>query len=156
MISEENRHMTDAKPAASGSTVPVALALLDRWWPEIPALVDQPRADELAGLESNPRFVIGRLQQALTMLMSGILPAMDAQTKLLSEAIADAISWRLHDDRPCPCCADELCKLCEADWNQADRYHALARALGAMADRPSAEPARSCEFSGTPRSWPTP
>ena len=142
--------MTNAKPAASGSTVPVALALLDRWWPEIPALVDQPRADELAGLESNPRFAIGRLQQALTMLMSGNLPAMDAQTKLLSEAIADAIAWRLHDDRPCPSCADRLCERCKADWDQADRYHALARALGAMGDRLPAEPTMSCQSSGTP------
>jgi hypothetical protein len=34
MICEETRYMTDGKPAPSGSPVPVALALLDRWWPE--------------------------------------------------------------------------------------------------------------------------
>jgi hypothetical protein len=136
MIREEIRHMTDTKPAASGNRVPVALALLDRWWPEIPALDDQPRADELSDLERNPRFLIGRLQQAMTTLMSGDLPPMDQQTDLLSQAIGDAISWRLHDGRPCPCCANELCGPCEADWDRADRYHALARALGAIPDHP--------------------
>jgi hypothetical protein len=42
--------MTAGKPAPSGSPVPVALALLDRWWPETPALDDQSRADELSDL----------------------------------------------------------------------------------------------------------
>jgi hypothetical protein len=141
MICKENRPMTDAKPAASGSAVAVALALLDRRWPGIPSLDDQPRSDELSDLESNPRFLIGRLQQAMTTLMSGDFPPMDQQTGLLSQAIGDAISWRLHDGRPCAHCADELCGPCEADWDQADRYHALARALGAIADPPSAKPA---------------
>jgi hypothetical protein len=133
--------MTSTKLGPAGSPVPVALALLDRWWPENPALDDQPRADELSDLESNPRFLIGRLQQAMTTLMSGDLPPMDQQTELLSQAIGDAISWRLHDGRPCAHCADELCGPCEADWDQADRYHALARALGAIADPPPTKPA---------------
>ena len=34
MIHEETRYMTDGKPAPCGSPVPVALALLDRWWPD--------------------------------------------------------------------------------------------------------------------------
>ncbi len=145
MILEKKQNMTDTKLTASGSTVPVASALLDRWWPEIPALDDQPRADELSDLESNPRFLIGRLQQAMTVLMSGDLPPMDLQTELLSQAIADAISWRLHDGRPGTRCGDELCEHCNAAWDQAERYHALARALGAIADPPSAEPATSSD-----------
>jgi hypothetical protein len=123
--------MTDTAP---DGTIPVALALLSRQWPEVPALAEQPRADALAGLESDPRYVIGRLQQALTTLLAGDLPPMDAQTALLSQALADAIAWRLHDDRSCPSCADSLCESCGTDWDQADRYHALARALGATGD----------------------
>jgi hypothetical protein len=123
--------MTDTTP---DGTIPVALALLNQQWPEIPALAEQPRADALAGLESDPRYVIGRLQQALTTLLAADLPPMDAQTSLLSQALADAIAWRLHNDRPCPRCADSLCESCSTDWDQADRYHALARALGATGD----------------------
>jgi hypothetical protein len=125
--------MTSTNP----NPVPMALALLDRWWPEVPALTDQPRPDDLSDLENDPRFLIGRLQQAITTLMSGGLPPMDSQTQLVSQAIADAIAWRLHEDRPCPNCADELCEPCAADWHQADNYHALARALGATGDRGS-------------------
>jgi hypothetical protein len=133
--------MTATKPDGPADPVPVALALLDRWWPEVPSLADQPRADNLADLESNPRYLIGRLQQALTTLLAGSLPPMDPQTELLSQAIGDAIAWRLHDGRPCPRCTDSLCEACNADWDQADRYHALIRALGAIGDRPCARPA---------------
>jgi len=129
-------HVIEMAPDAPGNPVPLALALLDRQWPEIPALVDQPRADVLADLESNPRYLIGRLQQALTILMAGDIPPMDSQTALLSQAIEDAMAWRLHDGRPCPHCTDSLCEQCNADWDQADHYHALARALGVMGDRP--------------------
>jgi hypothetical protein len=59
---------------------------------------------------------------------------MDTLTALLAEAIADAIAWRQHDGRPCPSCGDWLCDSCLTDWKQADRYHALARALGAICD----------------------
>jgi hypothetical protein len=136
MIQKEDLQVTDTKPGAPGDPVPVALALLGRWWPDVRALADEPRADELADLERNPRYVIGRLQQAITTLLAGDVPPMDSQTALLSQAIGDAIAWRLHDGRPCPDCVDELCGPCNADWTQADRYHALARALGAMGDRP--------------------
>jgi hypothetical protein len=88
--------------STNANPVPMALALLDRWWPEVPALTDQPRPDDLSDLENNPRFLIGRLQQAITTLMSASLPPMDAQTELLSHAITDAIAWRLHQERPCP------------------------------------------------------
>jgi len=80
--------------------------------------------------------MLGRLQQAITTLLSADLPPMDAQTSLLSQAIGDAIAWRLHHDRPCPRCAETLCSTCSADWDQADRYHVLARSLGAVGDIP--------------------
>jgi hypothetical protein len=54
MIGKEDLYVTDTKSGTPGGPVPVALALLDRWWPEIPALADQPRADELADLERTP------------------------------------------------------------------------------------------------------
>lgn len=41
---------------------------------------------------------------------------------LLSQAIGDAIAWRLHDGRPCPCCADALCGPCDADLLLAERH----------------------------------
>jgi hypothetical protein len=53
---------------------------------------------------------------------------------LLSAALADAISWRMHGRRPCRRCGQSLCEPCNADWDQADRYHALARALGAVGE----------------------
>lgn len=60
------------------------------------------------------------------------IPALAEQPR--ADALADAIAWRLHGDRPCPRCADSLCESCSTDWDQADRYHALARALGATGD----------------------
>jgi hypothetical protein len=94
-------------------------------------------ASSVTALETDPRYIIGRLQQAITMLLSADPPPMDAQTSLLSAALADAIAWRRHQDRPCPHCGQSLCGPCNADWDQADRYHALARALGAIGDPPS-------------------
>jgi hypothetical protein len=117
--------------------VPVALALLDRRWPMSPPLTDiadLAASDAMTALERDPRYIIGRLQQAITSLLAADLPPMDTMTSLLSAALADAISWRLHDGRPCPRCADSLCEPCNADWDQADRYHALARALGAVGE----------------------
>jgi hypothetical protein len=128
--------MTDPSPDRSDGPVPVALALLDRRWPPSPALGDGTGVAAMTALEANPRFLIGRLQQALTTLLAGDLPPMDAQTRLLSEALADAITWRHHQGRPCPDCGQSLCDPCNADWDQADRYHALAIALGAIGDFP--------------------
>jgi hypothetical protein len=128
--------VTDTTPGSLDSPIPVALALLDRQWPNGPALAEEAGPDAATTLERDPRYVIGRLQQALSTLLAADLPPMDAQTSLLSQAIADAIAWRHHDGRPCPCCAESLCEPCNADWDQADRYHALARALGAVGDIP--------------------
>jgi hypothetical protein len=137
--------------------VSVALALLDRQWPSGPPLVDSTGADDdragaVVALESDPRYLIGRFQQALTALLTTDLPPMDDTTSLLSQAIIDAISWRRHDGRPCDQCPGPfvtavsreplrprvlppgLCEACNADGNQADRYHALARAIGAVGE----------------------
>jgi hypothetical protein len=147
--------MTDITPDGNGP-VPIALALLDRQWPSAPPLVDpigadDARASAVIALESNPRYLIGRFQQALTALLATDLPPMDNTTALLSQAIVDAISWRRHDGRDCDQCPGPLapvalhsrrprslppglCEACSADGNQVDRYHALARAVGAVGE----------------------
>ena len=132
--------MTETSAHRPSGPVPVALALLDRQWPASPALTDAAgtsASGAVTALESDPRYVIGRLQQAITALLAADLPPMDPQTSLLSRAIADAIAWRQHDGRPCRRCAQSLCEPCNADWDQADRYHALARALGAVGEIPA-------------------
>jgi hypothetical protein len=119
--------------------VGVALALLEQHWPTCPALEDSIDARSPGGLERDPRYLIGRLQQALTVLLEQDLPPMDAQTALLSQALDDALAWRTHEGRPCAACdqcGDDFCVSCAADWAQADRYHELARALGAVDDWP--------------------
>ena len=131
--------MTGHIPDDPDGPIPVALALLDRQWPAAPPLAESTGAaasSSATALEADPRYLIGRLQQALATLLAADLPRMDTMTSLLSQAIGDAIAWRLHHDRPCPCCAESLCGPCNADWDQADRYHALARALGAVGDIP--------------------
>jgi hypothetical protein len=64
---------------------------------------------------------------------------MDPLTALLSQAISDALAWRLHTGRPCTECGDSLCEQCSADWAQADRYHELARTPGAIGNKPLGE-----------------
>jgi hypothetical protein len=126
--------MTDDSPAHLAGPVPVALALLDERWPAGPDIADTTGVSAITAMQADPRYLIGRLQQALTALLATELPPMDPQTSLLSQALADAIAWRHHDSRPCPSCKESLCGPCNADWNQADRYHVLARALGAVGD----------------------
>ncbi|HTZ23000.1 MAG TPA: hypothetical protein VMC83_03305 [Streptosporangiaceae bacterium] len=115
--------------------VGVALALLEQHWPSCPALEDSIDTRTQAGFERDSRYLIGRLQQALTVLLEQDLPPMDAQTALLSQALSDALAWRIHEGRPCAACdlnSADFCDSCAADWAQADRYHELARALGAV------------------------
>jgi len=115
--------------------VSVALALLEQHWQSCPALEDSIDTQAPAGLERDPRYLIGRLQQALTVLLEQDLPPMDTQTALLSQALGDALAWRTHEGRPCAGCdqsGENFCVSCAADWAQADRYHELARALGAV------------------------
>lgn len=115
--------------------VGVALALLEQHWPSCPALEDSIDSRAPAGLERDPRYLIGRLQQALTVLLEQDLRPMDAQTALLSQALGDALAWRTHEGRACAACdqnSEDYCDSCTADRAQADRYHELARALGAV------------------------
>jgi hypothetical protein len=129
--------MTDIAPGRD-DPVAVAVDLLDRHWPASPPLADiagaSTSASAVATLESDPRYLMGRLQQALTVLLAVDLPPMDAQTALLSQALIDAIAWRRHDGRPCRDCGVSLCESCNADGDRVDRYQALARALGAVGD----------------------
>ena len=127
--------MTDPARATAAGPVPLALALLDQRWPSSAVLDDATGANALAALGNDPRYLAGRLTQALAVLLAGDLPAMDPPTALLSQALADAIAWRQHrDDRPCPRCGPSLCEPCGADWDQAGRYHILALMLGAAGD----------------------
>jgi hypothetical protein len=128
----------------SADLVPVALALLDQCWPPAPLPDGTAAADALAALANDPRYLMGRFQQALSVLLAADLPPMDPLTSLLSQALNDALAWREHHDRPCADCAgdDAPCPACAADCDLADRYHALARALGAVGDVPAAVPPR--------------
>jgi hypothetical protein len=145
-VTDISRHPESATPAhTTDGPVCVALALLEQHWPSCPALDDNIHARGPAGLERDPRYLIGRLQQALTVLLEQDLPPMDAQTVLLSQALDDALAWRTHEGRPCAACdqnGEDFCDPCAADWEQADRYHELARALGAVDDWPTI--ARAC------------
>jgi hypothetical protein len=132
--------MTDAACVIPASPLPLALALLDHHWPASPVLADAMRSGALTALGDDPRYLAGRLTQALAVLLAGDLPDMDPPTALLSRAIADAIAWRQHRDRPCDRCGQSLCQQCGADWDQAGRYHVLALELGAVGDIPPSAP----------------
>jgi hypothetical protein len=135
--------MTDTTTHEPGHPVSLVLALLDERWPPIAALDDSPPGDVLAKLASDPRYLVGRLQQAMTVLLADDLPPVDPQSALLSQALDDALAWRTHQNRHCAQCGeryDELCDQCTADYDQASRYHDLARALGVVGDAPCAGP----------------
>jgi hypothetical protein len=123
---------------------PVARALLNRWYPICPVLTDQAMAslgDDLAaieGLESDPRYLIGRLSQALTALLERDVPPLDATAQLLSEAIEDAVNYRRRVCRDCP--TDSLCARCAEGWRKAERYEGLWRDLGLIDELPRPRP----------------
>lgn len=122
----------------------VARALLDRWFPIHPVLVDQSLTvlgDDLAAveeLESDPRYLIGRLSQALTALLEREVPPLDATAQLLSEAIEDATRYRRRVCKDCP--SDSVCARCATDWSRAERYEALWRDLGLIGELPRPRP----------------
>src|SRR5712691_7012367 len=92
---------------------------------------DTSRADEL---ESDPRYIIGRLHQALTALLAGDIPAPDATAVLLAEALHDAISYQ---ERDCPQCGlAGSCGACWKHWRKASQYRALAVDLGVIETAP--------------------
>jgi hypothetical protein len=133
--------MADTTIREPNSPVSLVLALLDQRWPSIGSLDDSPAGDVLADLASDPRYLVGRLQQAMTVLLADDLPPVDSQSALLSQALEDALAWRTHQGRHCAQCdelRDECCDQCNADYDQASRYHELARALGVVGDIPCA------------------
>ena len=99
----------------------------------------RPRCSIPSGLTENtrvlredPRFIIGRLAQALTALLSAEIPEMDATARMLGHAIEDAVKYR---SRTCPQCpAESVCAKCWADWQLAAAYEGLALELGVIAD----------------------
>jgi hypothetical protein len=131
-----------AEPAAElpDTRAAVARALLDRYFP-IDNAIDDNAVHVLRGdfaakteLESDPRYLIGRLQQALTALLQRETPPLDATMTLLAEAIHDAIRYREHDCPKCP--PDEPCAECMQDWHQAGLYEGLWRELGTIGELP--------------------
>ena len=146
--------MTDTTTQEPGHPVSLVLALLDKRWPPIAALDDSPPGDVLAKLASDPRYLVGRLQQAMTVLLADDLPPVDPQSAVLSQALDDALAWRTHQDRHCAQCDeryDELCEQCTVDYDQASRYHELARALGVVGDAPCAAPGKDDRLTVTQR-----
>ena len=97
---------------------------------------DTTAADELA---TDPRYVIGRLHQALTALLAADVPPMDATARLLGEAIDDAIAYR---ERTCPACTPQRkCPGCWQHWRKAGQYRALCADLGIIDENPPQPPA---------------
>ncbi len=90
-------------------------------------------------LLTDPRYVIGRLHQALTALLCADVPPMDATANLLSEALQDAIAYR---QPTCARCADGSCAACWPHWRKAGEYEALHSQLG-LIDKLTARPALS-------------
>jgi hypothetical protein len=127
----------------------LALQLLSQYAPLTPPLADCANLvlgdARRAELETDPRYLIGRLQQALTALLDAhpYLPPMDAQTELLSEALDDAIEYRRFriSDGCAECIAlDATCATHNEDWIRSERYEALLVALGGTADDPTPRP----------------
>jgi hypothetical protein len=122
----------------------VARALLDRWFPVHQVLGDQALAslgDDMAAveeLESDPRYLIGRLSQALTALLKQEVPPLDATAQLLGEAIEDAATYRRRVCRNCP--SEGVCARCAPDWRRAEAYEALWRELGLIGALPRPRP----------------
>jgi hypothetical protein len=134
--------LAEPAPAVPDWRASVARALLDRYVP-----VDSLRSDQALtvldpdgggaenwdALQNDPRYLIGRLQQALTALLQADVPAMDATAQLLGDAISDAIHYRR---RTCPRCPDgSVCAKCWQDnWRQANAYEALWSELGIIGE----------------------
>ena len=148
-MSNNTRNRPQLRLAPPGAELPdtraaVARALLDRYAP-IDNVIDDNAAHVLRGdwaakneLENDPRYLIGRLQQALTALLQREMPPLDATMTLLAQAIQDAIHYR---ERSCPKCpADEPCAECMEHWHQAGLYEGLWRELGTIANFPPPRP----------------
>ncbi len=113
-------HLAPPPPADQpDNRVPVAVALLgpiNPWLDDFTTrAVTSSQADNLL---SDPRYVIGRLHQALTAMLADDLPPMDATQRCLYQAIEDAVAYR---HRTCPECDTEgNCATCSPHWRKAD------------------------------------
>ena len=69
-MADTSRHPEGASQAdITNGPICTALALLEQHWPSCPALEDSIDTRGPVGLERDPRYLIGRLQQALTVLL---------------------------------------------------------------------------------------
>ena len=133
-----------APPAAElpDNRAVIARALLDRYSPLLPAVGDHmthvQRGDLAAHLEleNDPKYIIGRLSQALTALLGPdeIIPPLDASATLLAQAIEDAIRYR--ESRCADCPPEGICNECMLNCHQAGLYENLWRELGLIANLP--------------------
>src|SRR6266704_1112158 len=132
-----------ASPAAPphDDRAEVARALLTRYVPVEPVVSDTVAAflgwdaARFDRIERDPRYLIGRLTQALTALLEQEVPPPDATGQLLTEAIRDAITYRRHD-----CACEAGCPACQPDWLQAARYESLYGQLGLIGELPVPHP----------------
>ena len=153
-MSQSSRRLRLAGPAepVPDDRVPVARRLLDRLAPVEPVLVNQALTDsggpdlivkgpawqEVEALESDPRYLIGRLHQALSALLQADLPPMGAVDELLSDAIEDAVAYRTARWLACPC--SEGCDRCQPDRRRSAEYEGLFGQLGLIGDWPPPPP----------------
>jgi hypothetical protein len=120
--------------------VQVARELLRRYAPTEPVVLDEALAflgwntPALTELQSDPRYQIGRLTQALSALLRVDVPPPDAVGRLLIEAIGDAIHYRQIQ-----CCGGE-CEKCRPEWIKADLYMSLYGQLGLIEEWPVRRP----------------
>lgn len=130
---QQQTNLPDTRAAVARALLgPVAVAVDDQLI--VAAGWDAARHEELM---NDPRYLIGRLHQALTALLAGHdVPAPDATARLLGDAIADAIKYR---ERCCPKCpADSICDRCLPGWTKAVAYRALWGELGIVGEVPQA------------------
>jgi hypothetical protein len=134
-----------ADPAASppDDRAEVARSLLYRYAPTQPVTSNEMLAflgfdvPELHAIERDPRYLIGRLTQALSALLQRKVPPPDATGQLLMDAIADAMAYR---QRCCAACGEGVCAACEPGWQRAAQYETLYGLLGLLGERPAGRP----------------
>lgn len=144
-------------PAVPDHRAEVARALLDRWFPVEPVIDDQVGGllgrdgGRLQELHDDPRYLIGRLTQALSGLLAGDVPPMDATALLLAEAIDDAVTYRKKAG-DCPQCGESVCPRCQPQWDKAAAYETLYPRLGLVGERPGTSPVpRRPHLAAVPR-----
>ena len=151
MPNPKHRPLRLADPAAPvpDTRASVARALLDRWFP-----VDPPRSDQaltmlnpdwrtsenLEKLETDPRYLIGRLQQALTALLAARCRRWTRRRSCSSRPSPTPSATRRRTCHKCPPDGSGICAKCWPDWRQASACEALWSELGIVADGPRRKP----------------